>query len=904
MDHDELARQVREALVYAELIWSRYRDHGAAADLKAATHTYRKILADPTVAAEFPAAVQSAQANLALALLDVHALTGEPRWLDEAIDLTDAALALEPDAAAAPGGTPAATGHEGRMAVLNTRHVALIRRHMATRSKADFAAADAAVAAMKQLAPDSPLVRINGGNQAMLRFDATGAIDALDDAIADYERAAELATPAERLQALGALAGALVERHGLYRSLDDLARAYSAEQEVLAALPADSPLHAQHSMVLGNILLARHEADGNLEALDAAIDTYDRLTALDKAESRNQLQNVGYARFLRYRHRRDVRDLELGILACSQAITGDDEKSPPQATPGRLTNLALGLGERWRLKGDAADLALARQCFRGAVADGLSVHPKVALNAAVDWGALESEAGEWAAAHEAYQAGISALQSLFEAGVGGDAQEVWLYEGRGLGPRAAYAAAKAGEPVAAALAIERTRAVAWTRALRLDTADLDRVAAVDAALARRYREAAARRRSARPQDAVAAARELAAVIQAVRQRPGLERWLVQSTLADLEAAVGEQPIVYLAAADGAGVALIATRADEGFHVDVLWLPELTDKAVRERLRGPDGAGELGGYLALYEAWMHANDVAYEAATEAWSAALDGLMRWYWDAAIGPLLAALPAGTERVQLVTPGALGFLPLHAAWVEDPARPSGRRYALDVVAFSSAPNAVVAAMAASAALRCESAAPSLLAVENPLVSAQHDLPCAAFEVHSAASRFTNTTLLRGAQATRERVLAALPQAWLVHFCCHGDAYTDNPLASALHLAANRPLTLASLLDTRLERCRLVMLSACETAVIGTQLIDETISLQSALLQAGAAAAIATAWAVYDTSAALLVARFYAEWRGPDAHPPHRALQLAQQWLRDSTNDEKLEWLGVWAAEGKSLTA
>ncbi|BDI06323.1 CHAT domain-containing protein [Sphaerotilus microaerophilus] len=176
--------------------------------------------------------------------------------------------------------------------------------------------------------------------------------------------------------------------------------------------------------------------------------------------------------------------------------------------------------------------------------------------------------------------------------------------------------------------------------------------------------------------------------------------------------------------------------------------------------------------------------------------------------------------------------------------------------------------------------------------MSAQHDLPCAAFEVHSAASRFTNTTLLRGAQATRERVLAALPQAWLVHFCCHGDAYTDNPLASALHLAANRPLTLASLLDTRLERCRLVMLSACETAVIGTQLIDETISLQSALLQAGAAAAIATAWAVYDTSAALLVARFYAEWRGPDAHPPHRALQLAQQWLRDSTNDEKLEWL------------
>ena len=65
-----------------------------------------------------------------------------------------------------------------------------------------------------------------------------------------------------------------------------------------------------------------------------------------------------------------------------------------------------------------------------------------------------------------------------------------------------------------------------------------------------------------------------------------------------------------------------------------------------------------------------------------------------------------------------------------------------------------------------------------------------------------------------------------------------------------------------------------------------------SALLQAGATTAIATSWSIYDTSAALVVARFYAEWRDTPSHDPPQALRRAQQWVRDSTNQEKRDWL------------
>jgi CHAT domain-containing protein len=126
-----------------------------------------------------------------------------------------------------------------------------------------------------------------------------------------------------------------------------------------------------------------------------------------------------------------------------------------------------------------------------------------------------------------------------------------------------------------------------------------------------------------------------------------------------------------------------------------------------------------------------------------------------------------------------------------------------------------------------------------------------------------------------------------VLHFACHADADAAEPLASCLLVADDERLRLADLLAADAVRPKVVVLSACETALIGTELPDEVVNLPSGFLQAGARGVIGSLWPVYDDATAALMQRFYARWRGtdPDLGPaldPAAALRAAQQWLRD----------------------
>jgi CHAT domain-containing protein len=657
------------------------------------------------------------------------------------------------------------------------------------------------------------------------------------------------------------------------------------QRQAIGSLPADSPAQRDQWLVLGNLLLAHYEASQDLTVLDQAIDTYDRALPDHVAPAAEVLQNVGYARILRFGRTHDVRDLELGILACEQSMAGADAGAQPSA--GRLANLALGLAERWRLSRAPADLATARERFAQtlALADAA---PATALRAAINWGALESETGTWATAHAAYQQGLAAAERLFDASVGRESQETWLHEARGLGPRAAYAAARHGDFAAAVLAIERSRAVIFSRALKLASADVAAVAERDPELAAQFRHAAARALRAPVNISAEAWNATAEVVARIRSQPGFEDWLRRATRLDVASTLGAGAIVHLAAADAGGVALITTIRDGVTHTDATWLSGLTDKDVRERLRGPDESSALGGYLGDYLASIEAGDEEAPGMVDRWSSTVDAVMQWCWEAAMGPIVSAVPAQTHTV-IVAAGALGFLPLHAAWTADSERPSGRRYALDELDITYAPNALAWSSAARTLSTRSSA--DLLAVENPASAAGVELPNAALEVQAAAREFPAAIILREDEATPAGLEQAMPHASVIHFCCHGRAEMSAPLASALDLANGDTLTLDRMLTLDLSRTRLVVLSACETAIAGTSLPDEVVSLQSALLQAGTTAAIATSWAIYDTSAALVAARFYAEWRR-DGHPPPVALGRAQRWVRDASNQDKRDWL------------
>jgi len=228
--------------------------------------------------------------------------------------------------------------------------------------------------------------------------------------------------------------------------------------------------------------------------------------------------------------------------------------------------------------------------------------------------------------------------------------------------------------------------------------------------------------------------------------------------------------------------------------------------------------------------------------------------------------------------------------------AAPSRRRY-VDDVALSYAPSAIAHRTARDLAARLEPV--SALAVENPGGDATGYLPFAADEVGDVVRRFPrHKTLGHGVSA--RTVLPALRHYPVLHFACHGFAAQD-PLRSALLMGGGEPLTVDDLMAASIS-ARLAVLSACETAISGQRLPYEVLGLPMGMLAAGVAGVVGSLWSVPDLATRILVARFYALWRG-DGMEPAEALRRAQMWIRDATNGDKWEMFGDVPGGGVSLS-
>jgi CHAT domain-containing protein len=301
------------------------------------------------------------------------------------------------------------------------------------------------------------------------------------------------------------------------------------------------------------------------------------------------------------------------------------------------------------------------------------------------------------------------------------------------------------------------------------------------------------------------------------------------------------------------------------------LDGLTAEALRER-----ATAHLGMY-AGYRADPGS-------ARAGWNTSLDDVTAWLWDEAMGPILGQLGEATD-VVIVAGGLLGLLPLHAAWTPDPGRVTGRRYALDTVSVSYAPNA--RALAAARRLAAEVPPARLLAVAEPSPVAADPLPMAKYEAMTAAAAFAAAhTTLQDGDATFLSFEWEAPKASVLHLACHGFAELASPLDSGLLMAGGR-VTLGRLMELQLQ-VRLAVLSACETALPGTELPDEVVALPTGLLQAGVAGVVASQWSVPDRATAMLMTEFYRCWR-KEQMTPAAALRAAQRWLRDTTNEQKI---------------
>ncbi|WP_406390066.1 CHAT domain-containing protein [Streptomyces sp. NBC_00882] len=371
----------------------------------------------------------------------------------------------------------------------------------------------------------------------------------------------------------------------------------------------------------------------------------------------------------------------------------------------------------------------------------------------------------------------------------------------------------------------------------------------------------------------AARRELDAVVQEIQNLPGFEDFLPEPTQEDVHRAAGEQPLVYLSAAEHGGVALVVHDGE----VTAVDLPALTAEAVRTRARDHDEAHRAYG-------------ADRAGRLSQWERSLESTTKWLWDDLMGPVCEALREH-RRVALVAGGLLGLLPLHAAWTEEPAAPTGRRYVLDDLVISYVPNARSLTSARALAAAVDPVKRLAVVVDPPGNDGRALLHSAEQEARAAAASFGDrATVLRGSTARATAVRDALTDADAVHFACHGQADLLSPLDSRLLLADEDVLSLRDLMALRLK-LRLAVLSACESYLPGTVLPDEVVSLPSGLLQAGVAGIAAAMWSLPDAPTALLMVDFYRRWRTEGQHPA-TALRDAQIWLRDVPSGERVTFL------------
>ncbi|MEH1976091.1 MAG: CHAT domain-containing protein [Nostoc sp.] len=195
-----------------------------------------------------------------------------------------------------------------------------------------------------------------------------------------------------------------------------------------------------------------------------------------------------------------------------------------------------------------------------------------------------------------------------------------------------------------------------------------------------------------------------------------------------------------------------------------------------------------------------------------------------------------------------------------------------------------------------------SIFAIQNPT----KDLNYADLEVDIILSLFSSPQRLSYEEATKDTLLQKLLQlkeANYLHFSCHGSFNSNFPQNSCLMLAEsldeNGELDLSKCLilsnlferDFKLDNCRLVVLSACETGLIDSKnTSDEYIGLPSGFLYAGSISVVSSLWRVDDVSTALLIIKFYQNIKA--GLTVAVALNKAQIWLRDVTKMELERWI------------
>jgi CHAT domain-containing protein len=391
-----------------------------------------------------------------------------------------------------------------------------------------------------------------------------------------------------------------------------------------------------------------------------------------------------------------------------------------------------------------------------------------------------------------------------------------------------------------------------------------------------------------PSAQLQAARRLDECLRRIRSLPGLDQFLVPPTIMDISrmSSYG-RPFVYLLATEHETVAFIvpadeAARPAEGDQpsmVRVLRTRLLAPELVQALLRTE--GDQIKGFVGAVQ----------RAEGPELSQSLASLLELLGEKLMSPLAdALLESGCSSAALIPTGLLGLVPLHAAILAD-AGSAGDVFQ-DRISVCYAPSALVFSGCQQRVAKRQRTRWDFVGIANPIPTSAAELPASESEVREIAKLFPRRRrrLACRSRATRRFFESHSASASYIHLACHGYSEVLEARRAALLLANDDRVSIGDLGGVGRLRCRLAVLSVCESARYEiSEAPDELSGLPVEILLAGSAGVIGTLWPVDDFASALAMIRFYQLLLrdAPNEGDPASALRDAQAWLRSITDDE-----------------
>nr|WP_238357271.1 CHAT domain-containing protein [Kribbella italica] len=881
------------ALSEAETLHASYETGGNVADLDAAIDGFEKAVG---LAGE--ADTRSAALNgLGTSLWSRAERTARVDVLDQAID------AFRQASAALEHGAGLSSAVQLIPAFQSNLAGALRFRWRLTGAEQDLTESIAAVrTALAATHPNDerrPNRLSNLGEGLLSRHHQLGDSSALTEAIEVFQQALDTARPRSDARAFAGanLAEALRRQYLSSRSRDPAVvdRAIELARATLAATPPDRLLHPRFQSNLAVLLITRYHATHSPADLTEATNRAEQAVAAtppahpNRVERLSVLIGIKQAQVIRtsgllhadlrrtpttrgllarrFGRARQRRQLDEFVAATAEAVAAGPSgyrRSEALLTHGAA--LAFQSEQTNDRRAGAAALTVLRQLAADQTA---TVRSRIEAATRAAFSLLaQSNNTDLAGAAESLRLAVELLPQTAPRRLPYADREHQLAGFSGLAGHAAACEIALGRPDRAVELLETGRGVLLGQALdaRTEVTDLHEQHPELAARFEHLRTALDRpegtgfltTQTDEPtlsgEDRHALADEWDQLIDTIREQAGFEDFLRPPKIDELLAIAGTQgPVVIVNTSVLRCDALILTNGTvQLVELPALHYADLTDRAE-----------------AFRTAILRKDDEEVQKT-----------LAWLENSVTRPVLDTLDRPT-RLWWIPTGPLTTLPLHAAG--SPGGPS----VLDLVVSSYAPTVCSLADARRTGRGADQAP---LIVSVPAAPGTPPLPRVRDETAELSTRFPAARVLTDGQATRQRVLDALPQHRSVHFACHAVSAADGAATGQLllHDHQSDPLTVADLARLRLGDAETAYLSACDTSVSRGDLTDEALHITGAFQMAGFRHVIGTLWAVGDATARTVADQFYAAVRTED---PAVALHTAVQAVRTAYPTRPAVW-------------